>query len=154
MTQSKLFTLLAVALSAGSSLAKANSHTIAAAAGAAAIPHTNHTVYGYGVASYLRRSHGLMGWSGEVGGGPKGAYRLLAAGVDVYLWQGLRVGAGAGFAFPTNEIQGNAILLPIPEATLGYVGSVGSDGKWRPVAQVTQNIFLGTRASVGMGFAL
>lgn len=116
--------------------------------GVAWVPETKRHFYGYGGLAFLRRSSEMWGWNLVAGGGPAHGFRTLSAGIDAWVWQNLRAGAGLGFAFPFREAAGNAIPLPIPEISLGYHFIPGTVA-FGP--NVTQNLFHGTRLNWVLG---
>ncbi len=119
-------------------------------AGAAYIPGMSQTKYGFGALSYFHQNKSSFGWHMSAGRGFPDAYTLLSGAFDYHIGKGFYAGAGGGFAYPMNSLGGNPIILPLPEAGVGYLQEINGVTVH---AGLQQNMFLGTRISAGLGWA-
>ncbi|MCA2961642.1 MAG: hypothetical protein IOD12_15440 [Silvanigrellales bacterium] len=121
-------------------------HEILAQGGGAVVPA--HGVYGFGGLAFHSRGRSFVGWNLAMAAGPKDTFRGLSGGADLFLWRSLRLGAGFGIAWPFDKLGGNPIVIPLPEVSVGYHFG---DGRLRAAVSLTQNLFSGTRGTVGVG---
>ena len=143
-----------IATAALSATAKAEDgitkHNLLLEAGAAYIPGMSQSKYGFAALSYFHQNQGSFGWHLSAGRGFPDAYTLLAGAFDYHIGKGFYAGAGGGFAYPMNSLGGNAIIIPLPEAGVGYLQQINGVTVH---AGLQQNMFLGTRISAGLGWA-